>query len=152
MTDSDALLANSDLSARTGSLLGRYTRPATPTREQFDAELDLDSTDDHGSFGWLRGVRERALMLELRKKDGHVKALAYAWLQIAEFEPSTGITLLFSIGKVRITGPNLNAESRPQIRLFDGLVRHKVTFIQEARESDLMQSDPHFPVVERIEW
>ncbi len=40
------------------------------------AELDA-SADDLGSFGWLRGIRDRAIMLELRQKNGNVVAIGY---------------------------------------------------------------------------
>jgi hypothetical protein len=45
---------------------------------------------DLGAFGFLRGVRDRAVMLELRWKDGSVVAFAYAWLERAGFDPSEG--------------------------------------------------------------
>ena len=40
--------------------------------------------------------------------------IGYAWLMDAEFDPSAGITLRFSDTTVRITGRNLNTESRPR--------------------------------------
>ena len=152
MSDSDTLIPGTNRDERSDSLLGRYTRPLPPSRDRYDAELDQEPHDDCGAFGWLRGVRDRALMLELRRKDGSIKALGYAWLQLAEFDPSTGITLLFPAATVRLIGRNLNAESRPHVRLFDGLIRHRVPFVQEADESTLMRSSQNDTLVERIEW
>ena len=38
-----------------------------------DPESDSDGTEDvGGAFGWVRGTRDRAISLELRKKDGSV--------------------------------------------------------------------------------
>ena len=89
--------------------------------------------DDFGAFGWLRGVQERAIMLEIRRKDGSITARGYSWLQGADFEPSTGITLNFSGEKITIAGRNLNAEARPNVRLFAGIVRAHLA----ARELDV---------------
>ena len=36
--------------------------------------------EDFGAFGWLRGIRDRAIMLEIRHRDGRVPAFGYAWL------------------------------------------------------------------------
>ena len=85
-----------------------------------------DAVDDLGAFGWLRGVQDRAIMLEIRHKDGRVTAKGYSWLQSAEFDGSNGITLNFSGETIRIAGRNLNAESRPNVRLFAGIIRHRV--------------------------
>jgi hypothetical protein len=93
---------------------------------------DGEAADDLGAFGWLRGVQDRAGMLEIRHKDGRISAKGYSWLQSAEFDPSGGITLNFSGETVKITGQNLNAEARPNVRLFAGITRRRVPWIQEA--------------------
>lgn len=116
------------------SLLNKYTRPQT---EPDDPQLE---TEDLGSFGWLRGMRERATMLELRKKDGNITAIGYAWIEKIEFDPSEGITIHALGQKVQIQGRNLNAEVRPGISLFQGLTRHRVPWILECasgRSSEL---------------
>lgn len=59
----------------TDSVLQRFAVRSNDNLEQSEEELD-----DLGTFGWLRGTRDRAIMLELRKKDGNVLAVAYAWL------------------------------------------------------------------------
>ena len=61
----------------------------------------------------MRGVRDRAIMLELRRKNGNVLAIGYGWLERAEFDPSEGITLHLVGQKIRIKGRNLNDEARP---------------------------------------
>jgi len=71
-------------------------------------------------------------MLELRKKDGGIVAFAYHWLERAEFDPSQGITLRFGPQKVKSAGRNPNGKVSPHVRLFAGIVRHRVPWIQEA--------------------
>ena len=118
-------------------------------REQHSEEATAET--DLGAFGWLRGQRERAVMLELRYCDGNIEGLCYAWLERAKFDPSEGITL-YLIGKtVKITGSNLNAEIRPNVRLFSGILRHRVPWIQEANQATAMRAAKDATVVERIE-
>ena len=62
------------------------------------------------AFGFLRGVRDRAIMLELRHRDGRISAVGYAWLSGAEFDPSAGITLSFG------GTPGQNHRPQPQFR------------------------------------
>lgn len=98
------------------------------------AESDAEGTDDFGAFGWLRGTKERAVMLELRKKTGAILAVGYSWIEFMEFDPSDGITLWIPGRKVRLHGRNLNAPAdpeRPNVRLFEGLTRHRVPWVQE---------------------
>jgi hypothetical protein len=129
------------------TMLQRFT-----TRDAADDPSDLNGTDDLGCFGWLRGIRDRAVMLELRKKDGNILAVGYGWLERAEFDPSEGITLHGAGGKVRIKGRNLNVEVRQSIRLFEGITRHRVPWIQEASEPDSVEADPKSTVIDGIEW
>lgn len=97
---------------------------------------DTDSLEDLHAFGWLRGIRDRALMLELRLRTGNSICLGYPWLERAEFDPSEGIVLQFGGRTIRIIGRNLNFEVRPSIRLFAGIIRHRVPWIQESEFGD----------------
>ena len=129
------------------SVLAKFTkRPegeaASPTEN--------DESDDLGVFGWLRGVRDRAVMLELRHKDGAISALGYAWLERAEFNPSDGIVLHFAGKTVKITGRNLNAEVRPNKRLFTGITRHRVPWVQEADGPTAITASPRDVVIDEI--
>ena len=133
------------------SLLDKYTKRADDPFA-VPSPPDQDETDDYGAFGWLRGVRDKALMLELRKKDGSIRAVGYAWLHEADLDPSAGITLHVVGQKIRIIGRNLNAENRPNIRLFSGIMRHRVPFIQEADQVTLMKARDGETVIEKIEW
>jgi hypothetical protein len=133
------------------SLLRKYTERQSEDRSDH-TELEAEILDDLGVFGWLRGTRDKAIMLELRKKDGNVLAVGYAWLERAEFDPSLGITL-HVVGKtIRIKGRNLNSELRPNVRLFQGITRHRVPWIQEADGPTTMESQGKGTLVEKIEW
>lgn len=103
-----------------------------------------------GAFGWLRGQHERAPMLELRKKDGTIVAYPYAWLEKATFDPSEGILLKFGVEKLKIIGRNLNSELRPNVRLFAGIVRHRVPWLQEADQAHAMEAGRGAVVIEQI--
>ena len=96
------------------SLLKRYMVNA-PQAEQPDVTSndDVQEVDDFGFFGWLRGTRDRAVMLELRKKDGSIVAYDYAILRKVELDPSQGVTLHFSGEAVRISGRNLKEDAKP---------------------------------------
>lgn len=134
-------------------------KPILPRYTKRDGEVsvlhgDTDDgvTDDLGSFGWLRGIKDRAIMLELRKKDGNILAIGYGWLERVEFNPSEGITLMVLGQKIRIKGRNLNGEVRQSIRLFEGITRHRVPWIQEADEPARMEGNDAVTLVDSIEW
>ena len=134
----------------TDRLLDRYTRggSSSPGFQEGGAA----EAESIGCFGWLRGQRDRALMLELRKKDGHAMAIAYSWLERVEFDPDRGITLYLPSQTIRITGSGLNAEVRPAVRLFDGIVRHRVSWIRESERAAALQASAESVVVQAIDW
>lgn len=90
-------------------------------------------------------------MLEIQHKDGRITTKGYAWLQSAEFDPSNGITLNVSGEEVMVTGRNLNAEARPNIRLFSGVPRHRVPWIQEADGPMIIEATKDAVVIETVE-
>jgi hypothetical protein len=106
--------------------------------------------DDHGAFGFLRGERDRASMLELRKKDGSIRAIPYGWLEGCDFDPSDGIALHVGGRVIRIKGRNLNS-GRP-VGLFHAIARHRVPWVREADSQAQMVAPDTEPVVEAIEW
>lgn len=134
------------------TLLQRYLTRGEGGGASRTTSLDVEAMDEDGSFGWLRGMRERSVSLELRRRTGNILAVGYGYLERAEFDPSEGITLSVGGLKVRIKGRNLNAEIRPMVRLFQGIVRHRVSWIQEAGNPELMHSDDRATVVESIAW
>ena len=130
------------------SILNRFTSRHGDNMHEADSDAN---SDDFGSFGWMRSQRDRAIMLELRKKTGSILAVGYAWIERMEYEPSE-ITLCIGDSKIIISGRNLNAEARPQVRLFQGLTKHKVSFIQEANQSGELYADKKAVVIESIIW
>ncbi|TXT36044.1 MAG: Uncharacterized protein FD138_1116 [Planctomycetota bacterium] len=133
----------------TDRILQRYTR--TDRDDSDPTANDLGEVDDLGSFGWLRGIRDRAIMLEFRKRDGNSVAFDYGWLRKVEFNPSDGIKLYFGGDTVvKITGRNLNQPIRPHMQLLRGILTHRVLWIQEASEPDLLQAADNATVIEAI--
>ncbi|MCA9281075.1 MAG: hypothetical protein H6812_10645 [Phycisphaeraceae bacterium] len=120
--------------------------------EQMVIEQASDEAEDLGMFGWLRGVRDRAMMLELRKKDGHCMAIGYGWIERVEFQPEHGITLHLHGNTIRIKGSGLNTEVRPTIRLFDGILRQRVPWLRESDRADRLSERSRGVCVESIEW
>ncbi|MFO0835808.1 MAG: hypothetical protein U0638_12615 [Phycisphaerales bacterium] len=131
-------------------VLERFTRRAVPPAGVL-TELDPDAAEDYACFGWLRGVRERALMLELRKLDGRVMAVGYAWLERVAYEPETGITLLLPGITVKIRGSGLNTSLPSGVRLLDGILRHRVPWIAESGRAAVLR-EPRVVAVEGVEW
>ena len=109
---------------------------------------DTEIHDDLGACGLLRGIHDRAIMLELRMRDGSISACGYMWLDNATFDPSEGITLCFARKQVKIAGQNLDSEIRPGVKLFEALVRHRVIWLREAETWPTASGDV---VIERIE-
>jgi hypothetical protein len=120
--------------------------------EGIAADSGPDGTEDLGAFGWMRGQRDRAMMLELRKKTGEILAIGYGWIERMEFDPSKGITLYCGRQTIHIKGRNLNAEARPRVRLYQGLTRHRVPWMQEADRAADFRADEKAVVIETIEW
>jgi hypothetical protein len=134
------------------SILRKYTGRTLAEGGDPDIPLEAELTDDLGAFGWLRGSRERAIMLELRKKDGNILAIGYGWLERMAFDRSDGITL-YAVGQtIRIKGRNLNTEIRPNVRLFGVFARHRVPFIQEADQVSKLQASEKATIIDSIEW
>jgi len=134
----------------TDRLLDKYTK--RPAADAPKPEPEGDEAEDCGCFGWLRGVRDRSIMLELRKKDGHILAVGYSWLERVEFDPSEGITLHVPGQKIKVTGSGLNTDARPTVRLFDGIIRHRVPWIRESGRTEVLKAGDDAVTVESIDW
>jgi hypothetical protein len=116
------------------------------------ATSDLDGTENLGNYGFLRGARDTAEMLELRKRTGNIRAISYGWIQKVDYDPSSGVTIFAGDEKIRIKGRNLNLIARQQISLLGGIIRHRVPWISESDQSATLQADKSDVVVEAIEW
>jgi hypothetical protein len=113
---------------------------------------DNEGTEDLGVFGLFRGTRDRAEMLELKKKTGNIRAIGYSWIQKVDYDPSTGITLHVGDERIKVKGRNLNTIARSQTSLLGGIIRHRVPWICESDQSRTLQSENNDVVVEAIEW
>ncbi|MGD9790594.1 MAG: hypothetical protein AB7Q00_12665 [Phycisphaerales bacterium] len=136
-------------------LLDKLTRRGE-SLDRVHHELERDDSEDFGCFGWLRGVRDRAPMLELRKRDGRCLAVGYGWIERMEYDPDLGITLHLHGRSVRIQGHGLNLDLGPDrargVRLFEGLTRHRVSWV---RELDRNPSPARVEIeiaVEQVNW
>jgi hypothetical protein len=103
------------------------------------------------AYGWLRGARDRAIMLELRQKTGNIRAVSYHAIFRVDFDSSEGITLFHGREIIKIRGRNLKPELGAR-SLFEGIVRQRVHWVQEANQSAAIQADKNAVVIEAIEW
>jgi hypothetical protein len=112
-----------------------------------------DEAENHGCFGWARGVRERSPSLELHRKNGHILAVNYAFIHKFEFEPSLGIIIHIGNGNtIKIKGRNLNAEQRPGVRLFSGITRFRVPWVMEQARAETFSPGSKTAIIEAITW
>lgn len=104
---------------------------AKPTTAEDENPVESDA----GAFGFLRGARDRGLMLEFRLKDGRVCAYSYSLLDRLVYDPSDGLRLRFAGQEVHVTGRRLN-ERNSSISLVEAVIRHRATWIKEASRAD----------------
>jgi hypothetical protein len=107
------------------------------------------------AFGYLRGIRDRALALEVRYRDGNRDYFPYSVLGPWRYDPSVGILLKFSGGDVvtlvLICGSNLDTLVNGSINLTDrGMQRHRITFIREMDEEELRSVGERGPTIDCI--
>jgi len=131
MTDADRIMRRLNMKG-----LPENVTTATPITEMSDEVGEVPA------FGWLRGVRDRANMLELRFLNGTFRSLAYAWLFDVAFDPSEGISLDFGQTKVKLHGRNL----RP---LHEMIQRHRVIWVQ-AQDVKREQGDENATMITGI--
>jgi hypothetical protein len=112
MTDSTPLMKRIHL-GRGLPDLGEASAPVVDGAEEIGAAP---------SYGWLRGVKERSQMLELRMLNGSYRSFAYAWLCEVKFDPSAGMELDFGSVKAKLEGRNL----RP---LHELIQRHRAVWV-----------------------
>lgn len=133
-------------------LLDRYGVVRAFAADAAESGADTEPAEANGAFGLLRGIRDRAVMLELRKKEGSILAIGYSWLERVEYDPSAGITLCFQGRQVRLKGRNLNAPGRAGARLFQSIARHRVPWVQESDRARSIESGRDDVVIENIDW
>jgi hypothetical protein len=117
-------------------------------------EVEVES--DGRCFGFLRGVGDRALNLELKRShEGDTVSFPYSWLGATRYHPSLGILLLFSASDtfgIRIRGRNLNKMLSNGMSLYDkGIMRHRITYIRDMRTNESSAAENDDCVVDQIE-
>ena len=106
------------------------------------------------AFGYLRGIRDRALHLQFRMQNGDAVSFPYSWLGQVSHNPSSGIVLTF-VGdktiKVKIEGRNLAAVMPESIDLLNrGLLRHRIVWVREMEPEECHRLPDEALTVERI--
>jgi hypothetical protein len=132
-------------------------RLAMANREQEESKKQEDTEEEScPAFGYLRGMHERAQMVEFRFRNGNSLWCPYAWLGPWHYNPSVGVLLKFTgdvVTLVLICGSNLNAKvNGGAMNLTDrGFQRHRVTFVREMDEGELRKTGDMGPTIDRIE-
>ena len=111
---------------------------------------DAENIENYGGWGLLRGVRDRSLSLELRKKDDTVLAVPYTLIEQFLYSPADGITLRVAGREIRIRGRNLNVQGDRSVTLFCGLTRHRVPWLAEHSRGAGLISAADATVIESI--
>jgi hypothetical protein len=132
---------------RTAGLAGRLPPPA----EKDDAE-----EESCPAFGYLRGLRERALAVEFRFRTGNSEWYSYSLLASWRHNPSVGLLLKFTgdlVTLVLIRGSNLDAlVNQGLVNLTDrGFQRHRVLWVREMEEEELRRAGRGEPTIDGIE-
>jgi hypothetical protein len=127
-------------------------------RNSTPAKVAIEEEDEAArpAFGFLRGVRDRALNIEFRReREGDCFSFPYSWLGPSRFHPSVGLVLLFSGSElflVTIQGRNLNTLGETGLSLYErGILRHRVTYVRELAKADSKSLPEGECVVDHIE-
>lgn len=120
-------------------------------RAAVPADEDPDASEDCGAFGFLRGARDRAVMLDFRFLTGNRVAFPYAFLERVSYDPSDGVELRFLGVVVTLRGRNLSRATAAGVSLVDALHRHRVAWVGEVEEFRGAFTADDTVVVTRIE-
>lgn len=112
--------------------------------------------DDCPAFGYLRGLRDWAAMIEFRFRDGNTESFPYSWLGPVRFNPSVGLLLRFTgdvVTLVLIRGSNLAASvGAGTVNLIErGIQRHRVTYVREMQEAEIRAVGEAGPTIDAID-
>ena len=126
-----------------------------PARPQVVPQLAEDEEDECRAFGYLRGVRDRALAIELRLRTGDREYFPYSHLVSWRYNPSVGVLLKFTddvVTLVLIRGSNFDALVNGSINLTDrGLQRHRILWVREMDADEVRRAGHEEPTIDRIE-
>ena len=120
-----------------------------------DALTDQAVEESCLSFGFLRGLHDRALMIEFRLGDGNTLSFPYGWLGPVSYNPSIGLLLKFTgdlVYLVLLCGSNLDALVKGSVNLTDrGINRHRIVWVKEMEKEELHRAREGEPTIDRIE-
>ncbi len=119
-------------------------------------EKDTDEEASCPAFGYMRGLRERALAVEFRLRTGDSEWLSYSCLVSWRHNPSVGLLLKFTgdvVTLVLIRGSNLDVlVGQSMVNLTDrGFQRHRIVWVREMDEAELRKAGDGQPTIDRIE-
>ncbi len=83
-----------------------------------------DDSDEIKFYGIEPQITARAVMFELRTKDGKRKAFSYSYVTEADFEPETGIVIYVSEVVITIKGRKLD-------EIFGYFLANRLNYVQE---------------------
>jgi len=107
------------------------------------------------AFGYLRGIHDRSPAIEFRFRNGNSAFFPYGWIGPWWYNPSEGLLIKFTgdlVYLVLIRGSNLDtplAEGSIDL-LHAGLHRHRVVWIREMSEEDIVQVGDSGPTIDSI--
>ncbi len=102
-----------------------------------------DQAEEEGKyFGFDRQENGRALMFELRTRDGRRSALPYSYMTRADFDPAKGIEISVSNVGVLVKGRDLEV-------IYSYLLQNRLTWVREDFSGTDLEEDGVF--VESVE-
>jgi hypothetical protein len=152
MSDNDEVI---DVEAPDLHLAGR---PDWSSKRRIGEQPAEKAATDEGycpAFGYLRGLRDRALAVEFRFRDGNSDWFPYSLLGPWRYNPSAGLLLKFTadvVALVLIRGSNLTALVNQTVNLTDrGFQCHRILWVREMDEQELRRVGQGGPTIDRIE-
>jgi hypothetical protein len=136
---------------------GPHSAPANAGRDPWETVKETDTEEEScPAFGFLRGLRDRALMIEFRLRGGNSETYPYGWLASVRYNPSVGLLLKFTgdlVTLVLIRGSNLDAIVKDRgINLTErGLQRHRVVYVREMDEDEVRKTPQGQPTIDHID-
>ena len=127
------------------------------SRSPIDRDGEKQSEEEScPAFGYLRGLRDRALAVEFRFRNGNSEWFAYSHLSSFRFNPSVGLLLKFVgdvVSVVLIRGSNLDTPvNGGMVNLTDrGFQRHRVLWVREMDQDQLRKVETAGPTIDRID-
>lgn len=115
------------------SLLDQYTKAADRAT---GADGDVAPANENEAVKEFACYAEQPVslsMVDFRTNDGKHKVLPYFHLEMIDYDPSTGIELLFAKYKVNLRGQHLEP-------LLKGLTRHRVGYVKVAPRMEFKSS------------